>query len=383
LYVWVNVAGYSEETASLVMLMALALFPYTMSLILDSTFQAWERMHFIAYANAPVGIAKVIIASVLLAQGYGVRAIILMMLGVYAVVAILKVFFILRFISRPALRISPASMWRLFRSSMTFFGIEATLAIRSNLSVLLLASLATETEVGLFNAANQFLVPLIVIYESVGLSVFPVMCRRFVRGVKALKQISEHAMELLLTVGLPLVIGVFFMADWALVFLYKDEEFGEGAGALRVIVWVAAMRAAIQILGRALRASHNERAALKITVVTTTVWFTSGILLTAQFGIIGTAWSVTLTGVVNLIVHYRMVVRLLFQPAVVRVTWKPVLSAAVMGLYLALVHQQAPWWFTIATAGALYVIVWGGLTVWTLGGSMQRFRARYLELWSE
>ena len=78
---FVRLANYSPGTASIILLLSLGLLPFSLSVINKAVFQAWERMHYIAWANVPVNVAKVGMAFLLLRQGHGLFELILLLLA--------------------------------------------------------------------------------------------------------------------------------------------------------------------------------------------------------------------------------------------------------------------------------------------------------------
>src|SRR5439155_19634832 len=56
---FVHLMGYSRDTASVILLLSLALVPYALSAVAEAVFQAWEKMQYIAYANVSVNVAKI------------------------------------------------------------------------------------------------------------------------------------------------------------------------------------------------------------------------------------------------------------------------------------------------------------------------------------
>src|SRR5947208_17115276 len=97
------------------------------------------------------------------------------------------------------------------RSASTFLGIDSTSAIAGNLNVILLSKLAKEKEVGLYSAATQMMVPLLLVYQSIAQSIFPVMCWKIEPGLRTLRRISEQAMAVILMLALPTIAGILFL----------------------------------------------------------------------------------------------------------------------------------------------------------------------------
>jgi O-antigen/teichoic acid export membrane protein len=179
LFLFVRLMHYSPATNWIVLLLSLGLFPFAISSVCEGLFQAWEKMQYIAWVNVPANIAKMAGAYLLLARGRGLYTVILILLTAFFAVALAEVWLVLsRF---PAQRNAPVSLrfcWTTLRSSVTFLAIDKVIAIESSLNIILLSKLATETEVGLYSAATQLLVPLVLVYQSIAQSIFPVMCRR-------------------------------------------------------------------------------------------------------------------------------------------------------------------------------------------------------------
>ena len=377
---FVKLMGYAPETSTVILLLSLGLLPYSITAICEGVFQAWERMHFIAMANVPANIVKVGMVYLLLSQGYQVRHLVILILLTYVGIAVIEWTVMLRFITRPRLQVDLSFGAGMVRSTLTFLGIDVIIAVWASLTTLLLSRLATETEVGLFSAATQLMVPVALIFQSVVMSVFPIMCRRFEPSFTGLKQIAEQLVELLLIIALPTAVGIYFIADSALLLLYGDESFLEAVPVLRVVIWILVLRALTTALGQVLLASLRERITLRIVAVNTLISFVMGLLLIGRFGLMGAAVTVLLTGMVNFLQHYIPVSKLLSGISVGKLLWKPALAVSVMALYLFLAQDQGLW-VNILGAALIYSTVLGGLIVWSNGGPRQ-LKARYSYLWS-
>src|SRR5947207_1167752 len=87
LAVYVRLMGYAAGTASIILLLSLALIPYSLSAVCEGVLQAWERMHLLAVANVPVNVAKVALAFFLLSRSYGLYHVILLLVGCHTAIA--------------------------------------------------------------------------------------------------------------------------------------------------------------------------------------------------------------------------------------------------------------------------------------------------------
>lgn len=378
---FVRVMGYSQATATAVLLLGLGLLPFALAAVCEAIFQALERMQYIAYANVSVNIAKIGLAVLILSQGLGLNSLIALLLGSFAAIVLLEWWFMLRRVLRPRLELDAGFSWRMIKATSTFVGIDGVLAIGSSLSVLLLSKLAGEREVGLFNAVNQSMVPVTVVFTSLILSIFPTMCRRFDTGGGGLKPIAGQALELLLALAVPTAVGLFFLADQVLLLLYGDREFLLASGVMRIMSWNLIFAALTTVLGQVLLASLREKVTLRIVLVDALVSLGLGAILISQFGLAGAAVTAVCTRLADFLQHYLAVYKQLPGLRLERLIWKPAAASAVMAGYLMLVeHQELA--LVILSAGGLYAVVLGALTVLTSGGP-RGFKMRYLDAWSD
>ena len=367
LFVWVM--GYSRETASVIVLLSLGLLPFSLAAVHEAIFQAWERMHYIAYANVPVNVIKVALAFLVLSLGYSVFQLALLIVASHLLIVIVEASFMLRYITKPRGALDASFSLTMTRTTLTFLGIDVVIAVWTSLPVILLSKLTSETEVGLYSAAAQLLVPVTLVLKSVVISLFPIMCRRFTDSFQDLKQISDYLIEGLLMIALPTTVGLFFLADSALLLLYGEREFLQAATTLRVIVWLLIFTALTSALGQVLLAGLRERITLRIVTLNALIGLTLGLILISQFGLLGAAVATLLTATLNFVQHYVAVSKLLSGVALGRLAWRPALACLCMAAYLLLVEQGV--FLSILSAGALYASVLALLTVWSLGGPRQ------------
>jgi O-antigen/teichoic acid export membrane protein len=376
LFGFVGLMHYPADTTLVILLMSLGLFPYAISAICEGIFQAWEQMHLIPYVNVPVNIAKVGCAFFLLTRRSGLYVVVLVLLFSLLTAALLEVCIILRrFPAQPA-SVDPQFCLAMFRSAVTFLGIDGTIALMSSLNVLLLSKLATETEVGLYSAATQLMVPLLLVYQSIGQSVFPLMCRRVEPGFQTLKRISEQVIEILLILALPAVAGLYFLGDWALSILYKNPAFQQALPALRIVAWVLISQVFTSVLGQVLVASHRERVTLRIVAVDTLFNLLIGWPLISFFGLRGAAIALLLTRLVDCCQHYIPVARLFSGIPLARIIWKPSVAGVCMTAYFLLPLSQAGILRGVSAA-TVYGATLIALTIWASGG-LREFKNKYL-----
>jgi O-antigen/teichoic acid export membrane protein len=383
LFGFVRAVDYTGGTKLVVLLLSLGLFPYAISAICEGIFQAWERMHYIAYVNVPSNIVKMAGAYLLLSWDRGLYTVILLLLAAFFTVAVVELCLVMRWFQiRQASVRQPGLDLRFalgtLRSASTFLGIDGTCAIAGNLNVILLSKLATEKEVGLYSAATQMMVPLLLVYQSIAQSIFPVMCRKIEPGLRTLRRISEQAMEVLLMLAVPTIAGIFFLGQWALSVLYKNPTFVEAVPALHILSWMLVLQVFSSILGQVLVATHREKLTLKIAMASAIVNLGVGWPLILRFGLRGAAVAQLAAAALGCTMHYIPVARQLSGISLLKIIWKPMVAAGCMTVYLALAITRVDI-LTGFSATLVYLAVLVVLAVWASGG-VRQFKEKYLVL---
>jgi O-antigen/teichoic acid export membrane protein len=381
--VWgfVRLMHYPHTTSVVILLLSFGLLPYTFSAICEGIFQAWERMRYIAYVNVPVNIAKVAATVLLLITNRRLFSVILVLLGCLFSIAAIELWILLRRFPLQWAAIDRSFAWTTARAASTFLGIDGTLAIMTSLNVLLLSKLASEVEVGLYSAASQLMVPLLLVYQSIAQSIFPMMCRKLDPSYRSLKQIAENAIELLMVLALPAVAGLYFLGNRVIALLYKNPVFIQAFPALRIMAFVLIFQVFTSVLGQVLVASHREKITLRIVVVDTVTNLLVGWPLISLFGLRGAAIALFFTRLTDCIQHYIPSAQLLSGIPIWKLIWKPVIAAACMAVYLAMPEGRLSL-LTGVSATLLYGAALFGLAVWASGG-VHQFLEKYRPLLSE
>jgi O-antigen/teichoic acid export membrane protein len=381
LFAFVRLMHYPASTTLVALLLSLGLLPTAISAVCEGIFQAWEKMHFIAWVNVPANVAKIVATFLIFAKSLGLYAVILILLGSFFTIAVIEICIVLRQFPARHASINVAFSLATFRSAVTFLGIDGTLAIEGSVTVLYLSKLATVSQVGYYSAATQVMVPLFLVYQSIAQSIFPLMCRSIEHGLQNLKRIALHAVEILLMLALPAIAGIFFLGDWMLSILYKNPAFLQAAPALRIVAWTLILQVFSNVLGQVLLATHREKITLRIVVVDTLINLLVGWPLIKFFGLRGAALTLLINRLAGCIQHYIPVSRLLSGISIGKIVWKPIVAAGCMAAYMAMTSTQSG-----MLKGILATLIYGGtllaLNIWVSGGP-RRFKDKYLVLISE
>jgi O-antigen/teichoic acid export membrane protein len=367
---FVRLSGYSADTSAVILLLALSLPVYALTTLCDAVFQAWERMHFSTFAQLPVQACKVAVGAFLLSRGYGLKALIVVLMVAQVAILAVEAWILCRYIVRPALRPSREFAAGLVRSGSTFLGIDVLIAVMGSSTVIFLSMFTSEGQVGLFSAANQLLVPLALVFQNVVLSVFPVMSRRGAVSTHALRRLSDGLLAALIALAVPTVIGLLFLARPGLLLVYHRPEFAGAAAPLEVMAWTLLLLPLTNVLGQVLVATRHESITLRIVAIDVVVNLALGAILISAFGLMGAALTALLTRSVDFLLHYRAAGRLVGSIQLHRLGWMPSAAGAALAGALLLTARE-PLLLRILSGAAVYAATLLLLAGWVAGGVRQ------------
>jgi len=371
--------GYSAATARPILLLGFALLPFALAAVCEGVLQGREEMHYIVWANAPVNAAKVTLAFVVLASGGGLYPVVAIIVASYVAVVAIESVFLLRRVVTVDVGIRLRTAVATARATSTFLAIDAAVAITASANVILLSKLESERAVGLYSAAAQLLVPLMLVYQNAILGVFPLMARAVDATGARMRRIVERLGEVLVAIGLLVAVPLFFLAEQALAFLY-GPEFEPAGRALQVAVWSLLLSGLTALFGQVLYARMQERTNLRLVVIDAVLGVAAGFVLIERYGIVGAAAALLIVKLVDFGLHYAAVARVLPPIGLLRMAWKPAVAAAGMAVFLTFLEADGA--VVVASAIAVYAAVVGGLTVWSAGG-LRHAQARHVDVPSE
>ncbi len=368
--------AYSAATSEIILLFGLGLLPFSLSTVCEAVFQAWERMGLIFIVNLPRNLLVVGLTFWLLAAGYDLRAIGILLLVSNFLMLGAEWGIILRHISRPKERPNLATSISVTRSSIPFMGFQGIIAITVSVIYIILSIILGETGVGLYNAATQIIAPILLIYDSIVIAAFPMLCRRYRVSLSALKKVSDHLLEIVLSIALPATVGLFILGEKVLVFIYGKKEFARSGEILRIMVASLIMSAVSAVLGRVLLAALREKSLLRIVAIKSLVSLVCSLIFIKTLGLLGAAISFLLISLFDTGLHLFQVSRIYPKAFPWQKLWKTALATVGMTAFL-LIGPKLGVVLEVMLGGMIYVVLWLGLSIWS-AGNVRQFKATYL-----
>ncbi len=358
---------YSSKTSTLCYIMGLTIIPFALSNVTEAIFQAKEKMHLIAIATVPVYVLRLIIMIWAMQLKYGIEYLGAILFFSETLILVIEWILITQLV-KIQWQIDKDFVWTTIKSARTFFAIEAIAVVSSRIEILILSLLGNEFLVGLFGAIVQLLQPFLIIANSITVAMFPRLSKVIDKGRQKQQQITESFIEVLLSMGLPLFLGLLFFGKDLLIFIY-DSSFAQGSLALSISAISLLLLPFTRTLCSLLVANHFEIVNLRELVITTILGSLGGIVLVSRYQLVGAAIMALLMTILAFSQYVYFTYALLFPLNLWRVIRRPVMiSALMLVVFLILDKINLNFLFTLIIAISFYIFFIIFLSIHALGG---------------
>ena len=359
---------YSDSTSTACYIMGLTIFPFSLSNVTEAILQAQERMHLIAIATVPVYIVRLVLIIKLMMLGYGVT-IIAGVIGLSELLILLIEW--LMILPKLKLRwiIRPRFIWHTFLASRTFIGMGAMAIFGNRMQLLILSLLGGEQLVGVYGGIAQLLQPFLIIANSLVLATFPRMSQAIELGKTSQRQIVEKVIELLLCISLPFLVGLYFVGEDLLKFIYSDSSFSEATMTLRIASLALIFLPFIRVTSFLLVANGFEKLNLVEIIVTNVIGGVMGVLLISNYHLLGAAMADLVISVSGFGQYIFITHRRLFPLRFLRIVRYPLLISIMMAAVFTVLQQMhLDFLLMLIMSTLLYCVLIAVFSAYTLGG---------------
>ncbi len=203
-----------------------------------------------------------------------------------------------------------------FRGMMAFYAISLLSIINTRADILLLGSLATSADVGIYNIAARLADVPKTILIAANIAMAPVMAELYAaKNQIALQKLLTRSVRLITLAGLPIVVFYLLGGRWLLSFW--GAEFESGYYALVIMGFGQLYNLASGSVGIVLMMSGYAQWVSYGLGVGTVVNVALNFLLIPQYGLMGAAIASAITIVVwNLLLTWAVVIKLRLDPTV-------------------------------------------------------------------
>ena len=280
--------NYDVETRTAILLLSLAIIPCTIGAFQDSAFVALERMDYLAIGTVAEYTLKVGGGILLLLNGYGLDAVLVVAILGRIVGCIVSTIFLRKLNIRTRLAFEIETVRNLLNLAPTFLfiGIFATLYWR--IDIFMLSKLQPVEDVGYYGAAWRILALAMIFPQSLCLSLYPHIASTALNDPDQLKRIGRGAMRYLLVLTLPAAIGITVLAAPILELLY-GADFRAASNTLSVLILTLIPYGIVRYHAYVLLGANHQRIDLILNIVMSIINIMLNLALIPVYGHLGAA----------------------------------------------------------------------------------------------
>lgn len=284
----VTLIGYSPSTRLLILVLAVAQLPYTLTLLCQAVFRAFERMEIetllsflgtaimlvLAFAALSLGGGLVLVASAQVPAS---------VLTFFLAFALVRIFF-----TRPRLTRDLQYFRYLLVSSIPFAVNGLLVPLYLRIDVILVQALEGEAAVGLYSAAFTIVAPLGLLAHNAVNAVFPPLASAYASSQRSyqalLATICRWSLALLVLPGVAMTL----LAEPMLGLVFGSTYRG-ATTPLQILVWGSILTWFNSVFLIGLQASDRQVRATLILATGAALNFLLSLLLIKAFGLVGAA----------------------------------------------------------------------------------------------
>lgn len=354
---YVSVAGHTGgDAAAVIRVLYVAALGFAIAQTCEGLLLARDPNR-IPRISAPIWVVQTAVAAwVIYGAGMGVVAVSVTILAANLAVAVVSVVVVLRLDGGRLHLGTPGQSWALVGEAKTFLALNMANTAASSIMLIIVDSLGTDVEVGIYAAAQQLFTPVALLSEATSLALYPVLVRRMAADRKSGRFIKLCS-EAVFAVVIPAAVGLMLLAEPLLRLVYGNETFSGAGVVMRVLAISVAFRGVSLLFGQVLFAGDDEKASLGYAVVRALGVMGLGWLLMSTVGLVGAAVATVVTAVVHAGLHIRRVNDTIGPVGLVGAPIPALASATGMGVVLWLLLGTVPVYLLVGIGALTHAIL--------------------------
>ena len=348
----INLMNYPSDTITAVCIAAFALMLNALASTLATTYQAFEKMEYIAMINVLVRFLALGLTLLVIFLGYGLYAIMIVYLFQSIVSLTLNAFIVPKKFVKPNFILDRKLGFNLLKTAipMGLAGIFVTIYYR--IDTVMLSFMKGDAVVGWYNAAYNLIFGLMFIQGSFNTAIFPVLSQLHVTSTNSFRMVYERSFKFLFCIGLPIAVGTTLLAKRIILLLY-GKEYSNAAGALQILIWALAFIFINGLLSGILIATNRQKQNAYIVGGGAVLNIALNVLLIPALSYKGAAVATVTSELFFFVISSLILSKSIAPSPLFRVYRKPLLATLVMGTFIAGFN-----FFPIITLIILSVIVY-------------------------
>jgi O-antigen/teichoic acid export membrane protein len=353
----VNLMGYQSTDIKVVYIIALSTGAAAFTNLINSIFQAYERLEYTSISNAinsvamlSGGLFNIYIGSDVIGFAF-VYLLANLITLIYGIAVLVMEFF------RPEFRMD-RSFWKpIIREALPFGLTGFFITIYYWIDSVMLSYMKNNEVVGLYNAAYRLMIVLLIVPQVLNITIFPAMSQLYIDSREMLKFMLQRSFKYLALLGFPIGVGTTVLAD-KIILLIFGAGFEKAAIALRILVWSSACIFLSSSFSSLLRSSNRQTALTKITAFCAAENVILNLAVIPVYSYIGASVTTVITEFTVLVLFALVTLRDGFWDprSIFAATSKIVLASLIMGGFVFFL-RSLNLFLLVPLAAAFYFMV--------------------------
>jgi len=336
IFLGINILGYPQTTKNIVYIFSATILFGAISSTFIDTFQAYEKMEYVAWTQFAAGAILTLLSVVVLYLGYRLMGLML----IYTFGSFLTLVFAFWYLSRkftvPKIAVDLRFWKENLHKGAPFFYPALVATIGGRMGIIILSKIAGDASVGIYGAASMLVDRLMVIPDGIGTAIFPTMAHLHKNSKEEAVSIFRRFFLYLVLLGLPIALGITILAGPIINLMY-GAEYKSATPVLQFLAWWLFFSFLTYIQSLALGAIHREKEAAKIRLGTAIFGVVLNFIFIIWLGVIGLAISSVATALIYCALLSRPIKKYLVKDLLnLKIFVKIIVANMVMAIFVAL-----------------------------------------------
>lgn len=326
---------YDLSTMNTLILTGLFVVFQNIKVPFKSTYEAFERMHYVFWTRAGKIVLRLILVILFIYYQMGLLEI----LGIYvfceAIMLFVDFWLYNKYIAKMSFAFKKDTWKYLLKKSVPFGVAGLFMTIYDKIDVTMLSKMVSNPDlvIGWYSSSYELMSAMSFIALSISGALAPIAYRSFVNNKKRLIKIYSGTFKIFLSLSIPISIGGVLLAE-KIIFLIYGSEFSGAVISFQILIWAVIFNFMMFAFGLALDSMNLEKETMKATIISVIFNIVANIILIPILSYIGAA--ITTVASVLLYNTYCFVItqKRLVKLNVFKILLPILLSATIMGLFL-------------------------------------------------
>ena len=353
----------THEIMLLLFLVMVHEFFTVINLLITVVFQAHERNEFNVYSIIIDKSLALLFGAYVLISGYGLHALILALILSKIISFIFRYSICRKKFVKISLEID-FKLWKtIIKNSFPFWLTIVFQRIYYQIDKVMLTSIKNYAVTGWYSAASTLVTALTFIPIVIINATFPAMSRFHHKKSKDfLRLLYKKSFYYLLSIAVPISIGISLLAPRLILFIYK-EQFIESGIALQILSWSFIFIFVNYIMGYLLNSINKQHLFTISTGICAISNVAINFILIPKLSYIGAAFATLITQFINFCLLYYFTTKNGYPINLLKIGYKPLIAGIFMGALIAYI-KFLPIIYIIPIAAIFYfafLLLIGGL----------------------